>query len=87
MGYSQGNCIPLSSATATQAKFLAKCLSLCRLRRCYGSYEELIKDPELDAIYVATPNGLHGEWSIRSLDAGKHVLCEKPFTANASEAK
>jgi predicted dehydrogenase len=53
----------------------------------YGSYQELIDDPTLTAIYVATPNGLHGDWAAAALRAGKHVLCEKPFTANAAEAQ
>lgn len=55
--------------------------------KAYGSYSELVSDSSLDAIYVATPNGLHGEWAAAALDAGKHVLCEKPFTANAEEAR
>jgi predicted dehydrogenase len=46
----------------------------------YGSYQELLKDPTLTAIYVATPNGLHGAWAAAALRAGKHVLCEKPHT-------
>jgi hypothetical protein len=53
----------------------------------YGSYAELVADPTLDAIYVATPNGLHGEWAAAALRAGRHVLCEKPFAANAAEAR
>jgi len=57
-----------------------------RIATAYGSYEELIADPELDAVYIALPNGLHGRWIRAALDAGKHVLCEKPFTANAAEA-
>ena len=52
----------------------------------YGSYDELLQDPDIDAIYNPLPNGLHGHWTIRALRAGKHVLCEKPFTANAEEA-
>lgn len=52
----------------------------------YGAYEDLIADPELDAVYIPLPNGLHGRWIRAALDADKHVLCEKPFTANAAEA-
>lgn len=53
----------------------------------HTSYEALLADPNIDAIYNPLPNGLHGHWTIAAIKAGKHVLCEKPFTANATEAE
>jgi predicted dehydrogenase len=55
--------------------------------RSHGSYEALLADTEVDAVYVSLPNGMHHEWSLRALAAGKHVLCEKPYTRHPHEVE
>ncbi|HZJ65113.1 MAG TPA: Gfo/Idh/MocA family oxidoreductase [Kofleriaceae bacterium] len=58
-----------------------------KIPKAYGSYDELLADPDIDVIYNPSPNHLHVPWSLKALDAGKHVLCEKPIGLSAAEAQ
>jgi predicted dehydrogenase len=72
----------IASRQLPQAELVASRLEIARV---YGSYEALLADPEIDAVYIPLPNHLHVPWAIRSLEAGKHVLCEKPIGLSAAE--
>ena len=63
----------------------AACAAQYQIPHSYTSYEALLADPEIDAVYLALPNHLHAEWAVRAVSAGKHVLCEKPLALSASE--
>ena len=76
--------VAIASRKKEQAEQAAASLNI---PKAYGSYEELLNDPGIDAVYIPLPNHLHVEWSIKSLQAGKHVLCEKPIGLSSAEAK
>lgn len=76
--------VAIASQDYEKAKAAAEQLGI---PKAYGSYEELLNDKEIEAVYIPLPNHMHVSWSVKALHAGKHVLCEKPIALNADEAQ
>jgi predicted dehydrogenase len=81
-----GECCEIVGIASRDREKAGKAARELGIPKVYGSYEEMLADPEIEAVYNPLPNHLHVPWSVRAAEAGKHVLCEKPFTANADEA-
>ena len=74
--------LAVASRTQDRAKAYAE---EWHIPRAHGSYQALLDDPEIDVVYISLPNSLHAEWTIRAAQAGKHILCEKPFALSIEE--
>ena len=76
--------VAVASRDLTRAEEYARAWGI---DRAYGTYDDLLADPEIEAVYIPLPNTMHSEWSIRALEAGKHVLCEKPFSRHIADVE
>ena len=77
----------LLAIASQSAQRLAECREKHPGVKLYGSYDELLADPEIQAVFIPLPNSLHKEWTIKAAERGKHVLCEKPLALNAAECR
>lgn len=83
----KGSCCEIAAIASRSLARAQEAADRLAIPKAYGSYDELVSDPSIDAIYNPLPNHLHVPWSIRCAEAGKHVLCEKPISLNVAEAR
>jgi predicted dehydrogenase len=86
-GMQKGDWIEVTAIASRDLRKAEDVARLLGIAKAYGSYEELLADPQIEAIYNPLPNQLHVPWSIRAAEAGKHVLCEKPLSMTVAEAR
>jgi predicted dehydrogenase len=86
-GMQQGEWSEIAAIASRDLKKAKEAAGKLGIAKAYGSYEELLADPEIEAVYNPLPNHLHVPWSIKAAEAGKHVLCEKPISLTVAEAK
>ncbi len=86
-GMQQGQYTSIAAIASRNLAKAQEAAATLGIPTAYGSYEELLADPNIDAIYNPLPNNLHIPWTIKAAEAGKHVLCEKPLSPSASEGR
>src|SRR5260370_21816600 len=86
-GMQRGAWSEVSAIASRDKKKAEEAAGKLGIKKAYGSYEELLRDGEVEAIYNPLPNHLHVPWSIKAAEAGKHVLCEKPISLNVAERR
>ncbi len=86
-GMQKGECSEIAAIASRDLKKAEEAAAKLGIAKTYGSYDELLADGEIEAIYNPLPNHLHVPWSIKAAEAGKHVLCEKPISLTVAEAK
>ena len=81
-----GKVVAVGSRSHERAEIFARRFGLCGVT-CHGSYDALLADPDVQAVYIATPHPMHARWAVAAAQAGKHIVCEKPAGINHAEAK